>query len=619
MPEEVKKKRGRPRKEIRPVSNENEKLITMTQANQGNGNNNRNNNDDKITLTAVQNRWANIFSKYASMGFDNISNAWAQSFSSLNNPFLQNARIKQINNHSIKVDSETLKHALDHPGASENLLGSVSMDLYYTNYIYNMLAKLNRDTPLYNYYVLPQYLEEDNLDKKSFLEESKRVDDIIKVFDPKLTFKTISTQVYLEGKSSYLIRTSYTKDKCNFFLLQKLNSDMVKLTGFGSKQQFIASFNMMIFLQPAYDVSQYPEYIRQVWEDMMGKGIVVQDELLKGGYKLNPNADIPATHTLEWTGEYYMYWVKLPQDLCYTFYQDGATAMVFPDTVGLFSDFNDLEDYKWLQASLLSKGINSVLTAQVPIVKNPGAGTDATVITPDTILGYQDFFMNNISGNILPFFAPFENFEMHTLENQPESMDIIFDRTRDLIATSGNSALLSITDKPSIASVKSAQLVQASKCDYLTRQFERFLNNVINSDFELKYKWQVRLWGDIFYNREDAKNLKELILNGAKGLIPKLLSSYGYTVEDYKSSTIYLDLLGITFEREAFNEDKDVTIEDSKVGRPKLNDDDILNDNTGISNDMGNNVSDIKEFSDNKKEFKEEFSKEEELITDFIK
>lgn len=616
MPEEVKKKRGRPRKEIRPVSNENEKLITMTQANQENGNSN---NDDKITLSVVQNRWANIFSKYASMGFDSISNAWAQSFSSLNNPFLQNARIKQINNHSIKVDSETLKHALDHPGASENLLGSVSMDLYYTNYIYNMLAKLNRDTPLYNYYVLPQYLEEDNLDKKSFLEESKRVDDIIKTFDPKLTFKTISTQVYLEGKSSYLIRTSYTKDKCNFFLLQKLNSDMVKLTGFGSKQQFIASFNMMIFLQPAYDVSQYPEYIRQVWEDMMGKGIVVQDELLKGGYKLNPNADIPATHTLEWTGEYYMYWVKLPQDLCYTFYQDGATAMVFPDTVGLFSDFNDLEDYKWLQASLLSKGINSVLTAQVPIIKNPGAGTDATVITPDTILGYQDFFMNNISGNILPFFAPFENFELHTLENQPESMDIIFDRTRDLIATSGNSALLSITDKPSIASVKSAQLVQASKCDYLTRQFERFLNNVINSDFELKYKWQVRLWGDIFYNRDDAKNLKELILNGAKGLIPKLLSSYGYTVEDYKSSTIYLDLLGITFEREAFNEDKDVTIEDSKVGRPKLNDDDILNDNTGISNDMGNNVSDIKEFSDNKKEFKEEFSKEEELITDFIK
>jgi hypothetical protein len=36
-------------------------------------------------------------------------------------------------------------------------------------------------------------------------------------------------------------------------------------------------------------------------------------------------------------------------------------------------------------------------------------------------------------------------------------MDIIFNRIRDLIATSGNSALLPITDKPSIASVKAAQ------------------------------------------------------------------------------------------------------------------------------------------------------------------
>jgi hypothetical protein len=50
-------------------------------------------------------------------------------------------------------------------------------------------------------------------------------------------------------------------------------------------------------------------------------------------------------------------------------------------------------------------------------------------------------------------------------------MDIIYSRIRDLIATSGNSALLPITDKPSIASVKAAQSLQASKNDYLTRQF----------------------------------------------------------------------------------------------------------------------------------------------------
>ena len=59
-------------------------------------------------------------------------------------------------------------------------------------------------------------------------------------------------------------------------------------------------------------------------------------------------------------------------------------------------------------------------------------------------------------------------------------MDIIYDRTRDLIATSGNSALMSITDKPSIASVKASQYIQAARIDYITRQYESFLNEMIN-------------------------------------------------------------------------------------------------------------------------------------------
>ena len=36
---------------------------------------------------------------------------------------------------------------------------------------------------------------------------------------------------------------------------------------------------------------------------------------------------------------------------------------------------------------------------------------------------------------------------------------------------------------------------------------------------------------------------------------------------------------------------------EKSVGRPKLSDTDIENDNTGTSADMGNNVSDIKEYS----------------------
>ena len=118
-----------------------------------------------------------------------------------------------------------------------------------------------------------------------------------------------------------------------------------------------------------------------------------------------------------------------------------------------------------------------------------------------------------------------------------------------MIATSGLSALLTISDKPSIASVKAAQSIQASKMEYLTQQYEQFLNNIINSEFGLKNKWKITLWGDIFYIRDDLKNLKELVLSGMEGLMPKLLSAVGTTLEDYRCNKFYMDALEVKIEK----------------------------------------------------------------------
>lgn len=553
-----KPKRGRPKKETPPPThNEDTRNITMSQKQLDNikkqamneGKKEFSETMENIALAQVQNRWRSIFSSYGTLGIETIREAWSQGWGSLNNPWLQNYRIKQINAKAHKMDQDGLQNAMMSPEDNEIQLSEMSWYLYYTNYVYHTLINLHRETPMYNWYATPQYIDAENMSGEDFKKESQFVDRIMKKFNPKLSLKNITTQVYVEGKSSYLPRISYnekTKEP-DFFVLQKLNTDMVKLTGFGSKQQFIASFNMIIFLNPAYDVTQYPKYIRDTWYYMLNTGIVVEND--KGDLELNPTADLPRGHVIEWTGKYYMYWVQLPQDLCYTFYSDGGHPMAFPDTIGLFDDLNDLEDYRWLQANLLSKGVTSVLTAQVPMVKDPKPGGDATAISPDTVLGYTDLFSQTVSANILPFFAPFSNYELHTIENQPESLDIIYDRTRDLIATSGLSALLTISDKPSIASVKAAQSIQASKMEYLTQQYEQFLNNIINSEFGLKNKWKITLWGDIFYIRDDLKNLKELVLSGMEGLMPKLLSAVGTTLEDYRCSKFYMDALEVKIEK----------------------------------------------------------------------
>lgn len=144
-----KKKRGRPKKkepEVSSVENEQSKTINMSSEQV---------REEKITLSQVQERWQRVFSAYANSDFKTIAANWSGAWSQLNNPFLQNARIKQINSPAKKLDQEAVQDALSNPENSEKPLMQLSMWLYYTNYVYNLLIKLNRDTAKYNWYYLP--------------------------------------------------------------------------------------------------------------------------------------------------------------------------------------------------------------------------------------------------------------------------------------------------------------------------------------------------------------------------------------------------------------------------------------------------------------------------------
>ena len=120
--DEIKKRRGRPKKTPKSagnVVNENEKQISMSASsanlvNDFNSNPNQlpqvtsstTNLAEKYTLEGIENRWASIFGRYASMGFDTVANAWTKAWSQLNNPFVQNFRVKQIVGRSRKLKQE---------------------------------------------------------------------------------------------------------------------------------------------------------------------------------------------------------------------------------------------------------------------------------------------------------------------------------------------------------------------------------------------------------------------------------------------------------------------------------------------------------------------------------
>ena len=204
------RRRGRPRKKEAVLPNEEVDKIAMAQQS-GNGN-------KLITTDDIRLRWHDIFRNYSSLGFDTIYQKWGQNSSFLSNPFLQNQRVKQILSNGRKLAKDELREAMSDPEHSEESLRSVSMGLYYTNFIYQTLVQLNRHTPKYNYYATPLYVKDDKSSKKTLEDDSVMVDKILKKFNPPLTLKTIATQVYAEGKCSYLVRTSYNNKDVDFLL-----------------------------------------------------------------------------------------------------------------------------------------------------------------------------------------------------------------------------------------------------------------------------------------------------------------------------------------------------------------------------------------------------------------
>jgi len=615
---EVKKRAGRPKKKVAEIPNENEALLTMEKKEKKEITVTQEVGKvsaipDYVSLDDLQNRWRNVFGQYGGkMSFDQLTSAWNQSMNPGNNPFTQNRRVKQIITPAQKFTKDELSAMVDDAENNEENLRAISWYLYYTEYVFQNIVKLNREVPNFNYWYSPLYLEANGGD--SVKKESVFVDKILKKFSPKLTFKTVATQCAVEGKCTYLTRLSYDKKDVNYMVLQKLNPNEVKIVGLGSRNRYIVAFNFAIFLRAGYFPSQYPQYIQDIWQSMIDGEMIVEDK--KGQKKINPRAKLPEGYILESSPNGgWLFWATLPQDAAVTFYSDGAHNNSFGDMISLLEPFSTLSDYAWVQGQLASKGVNAIMTLEAPLTKDAKAGSDAVISSVDTILGYQSIFENNVAGNIMPFISPFTNAKLHELTTEPESMNIVSQRISQLVATSGLTGLITLSDKPNIASIRTSQKIQAAKNDYLTRQFEDWLNYIINSSFDLKNTWQVKLFGDIFTDEDTETKVKELVLNGANGLIPKLLAYHNLTLEDYKGSEEYLKSLGIEIKSNAQNLAEQTQKDNvklakttanktssntnsnpskQKTGRKPLADGDVENDNTNASREQGGNDSYIK-------------------------
>lgn len=621
----VAKKPGRPKKA--PVVNTevNEQSVDRLQM-----------EEDKVTIETLNNQWKKVYANLSesSHGVSGVVTTVMDKWNKLN-PFLQNQRIKNLYTQAKAYGKADISEFLANPGNNERPLRSLSWANSSSQQIYYNILRRSCDIPLYNWYVIPDLMESDSdYNGEVFQNEDKLVQEWLETFDVRNTFKTIALEVKREGKSSYLLRNKISgvgKSKTvDFCTLQKMPTDWIKITGKGSLGYTI-SFNMMYFLNIANSPSFFGEFIEAAWNDMIYNGIVTLPEGSQK-YEFHPEEVIKVNedktikeYTFSYEGttvkpiiesitegigrgrnQRYMFWLQMPYDICYTFGSDNSHPWMAPDTMGLMLKMQELTDYCQLAGLIASTPLTAVLTGEIEPIANPRAGKNESIFTPEVIQGMQDKFNAITSTNVEAFLWPAKNIKLQQLSADVNSSDIISTATSNFLESAGEGGLTIATEKPNVAQITAAKLLAASQQDYVTIQFQKVMNFILQHKIGLKLRWKIKIWGNIFTIENEKKYLKEIVANGNIALLPKLMSAEGISIRDTKALTSYVksfkfydDFMTYTQLKAselASGESEVVDEEGNPVGRPPIDDGDVENENTAASKEAGSNTSDNREY-----------------------
>lgn len=574
----------------------------------------------EISIEATTKKWKDVFTKIAQINTEGSGLTTSVAKWNKLNPFLQNQRIKNLYTTAKTYNKTNISTFLADPANHETELRGLGWANSSSQQIYYNILRRSADIPIYNYFVIPELFDEQGEYKNdNFKTENILVEDWLSLFNIPNTFKTIAMEVKREGKSSYLLRNKFLGEgknkKPGFCTLQKMPTEWVKITGKG-QLGFTISFNMLYFLNIANNPSDFGEFMEKAWQDMVTSGVVVIDE--KTGKKTF-NADKAKNYKFSFGGnqytssieilskgkqQNYLFWLRMPFDICYTFGSDNSHPWVAPDTMGLMLKLQELTDYGQLAGLIASTPLTAVLTGEIETIPNPRAGKNESVYAPEVLEGYMTQFNQATSTNVEAWLWPAKNIKLQQLSADVNSSDILSEATQNFVETAGEGGLTIVTDKPNVAQVNVAKQLAASQQKYVTLQFNNVMNYILQHKLGFRYKWKINIWGDIFNIENDKKFLKEIVANGNMALLPKLMSAEGITMIDtkaiveyiktldfYKDFVTYTQLKNAELGRLAQKENEQNKLENGEesksVGRPKIPEQDIDNDNTASSVDRG--------------------------------
>lgn len=464
-----------------------------------------------------------------SMGVDGVMKAWQRAFgrrtiAEENQPQIQNARVKAINLLPVDYDKRILEEALRAPYMAENTLGAISQGLKFTSYPYNKVVKTYADILTYRHYVKPTYIKGEETKTEEWKREAWLVDKLSKTLRPEVEAHKTVGLCGLFGKVFYVLRTDVDKvhNKVNYAFLQQLPQKWCKIIGSNNISGYTVSFDMMYFMQPGTDVTQYGDLFLPYLDDFGAMFETTTRPTRKVVYQSSFRPENLAKNAVgnpqifQQNGRW-AYYVSLPVEKVWTFEIEDTTAATITPFSGMLMTYAQQSDYEAAQLSLVLNPLIKIFTGEIPYYATGAAKEDDGFRLS---LGLRTLFeayfadlmaQNNTSGAAF-FSAPVENIKSHDYAESANANEVSSSFNKYEVQKIGLSGLIPLDD-PKAGQANLSALLESRFADKVYRDFERMMNYLYSS-LNLKFNWEFKMFGTIFTDETIRKNAQTAIANG---------------------------------------------------------------------------------------------------------
>ena len=442
-------------------------------------------------------------------------------------PNTHNSRVKHITSVPVDYDKDRISEMLKDPDHSERPLREAMHSLEYSAYPLFKLRKTTQDIMTCRNYVFPMCMDEDEMKSDAFMREWRMAEKIRLALNPEANAHMIVGQVLQDGKAFYHPR--YMVDKSHNAVvnaaLQQLPTDWCKIVGLNSLSKYTVAFNLMYFLEPGTDFRQFGDLFEPYMDMFFGNTKPVPRKKNRRVFYMSAK-DIEEATGADGRPEVYVqngrwfYWVTLPAEKVWTFECDDVNRNVFSPFTGLFIAMEQVSQYEAVQLALCQNPLISVVLGEIPYAENTVPDQhDPYKLSPTgrkyfEALWYQMLAANNTSGVGL-YAAPFQNMHLEQLDEAPSATSVSSNGYKYAMLKTGN-GLIPISEDPRAGSIVSAQYMEGEFAKAVYRTFERMMD-WIYSDIGLKHEWRFRMFGNLYFDRDDADRAKKDL---ALGILP---------------------------------------------------------------------------------------------------